>query len=404
MFQSWLNKLTRWDEKFINLLIIEALYQAFRVTMPILILSVYWHLFVQLFLIPNSLFPTILGYANPRILSPQILQATNSLADFAVALILVIAFTRAYLSLRGVEDDLLPILVNFSLTVLNIGAGNQVQNQLYIQYAVILLIALVVSESYYWLDRITSYRIPPFGLTHIIWAVLVGLAMVYIQNLYNSSWLQGPFADFFSDSIFTHFWGLMGVALLAPLSAWLGWKIPIELTQIPMDLNPVTSNIDAVYQSVNATIPYPENLYSVFATFGFLGGVGSTLALSFWLLFTKHKTGRRLGQLAFIPSLFDNNQLLMFGVPVYLRPLMLVPLVLASVSSSLVGFIAIKLKLVDPAIFTVPTGTPRLITGLLASQSHWTSLLLILVIFALTLAIYRPFVLALGKEVTHEAQ
>ena len=57
-----------------------------------------------------------------------------------------------------------------------------------------------------------------------------------------------------------------------------------------------------------------------------LGGAGSTLALvAAILLVSKNKSNRRIAKFGFIPSLFNVNEILLFGMPIVFNPVFFYP-------------------------------------------------------------------------------
>lgn len=399
MYKKLTNHFVNFDRRFTQNFIVDSLYQSFQQALPMLSLAVYWRLIDRLFLNPNSLFPTIFNYRMPHLFDPMISQLLSSSLDYCVILIMCIALTQNYLNHRGVTAVTFPTVINFSVMFLLILVNFQWQARPTLHYLLFLLLTVMSAESYYWLEHFGKGRLSPYGFFHLGWAAIIVAGTLYLHSLIPTQIFLSSYPDLFGSYFFVHFGGLMLLALLSPVVSWVGIALPSDLITNTSDLIPVSANVNAIYQSVNASIPYPENIYSVFGTFSFLGGVGSTLAISFWLLFNQHKRYQKLGWVSFIPSIFNNNQLLIFGLPIMLRPIMLIPMMLSSLSGSLLGFIAIKAHLIQPAIFNVPTNSPRLLLGYLASQNHWPSLIAVLLIFALTLWIYRPFV----RYVTQEA-
>lgn len=47
--------------------------------------------------------------------------------------------------------------------------------------------------------------------------------------------------------------------------------------------------------------------------FAYIGGAGCTFGLVIALLFSKHRSSQRLGKYALLPSIFNINELLIFG-------------------------------------------------------------------------------------------
>lgn len=398
MLHKAIAKLAKWDHSFRNIMVVRALYQSFAASLPIITIAVYWRLIDRLFLSPNALFPTIFNYNAPHLFDPQLMQVLTNMADYAVVLVLTITFTQAYLQDRMVSQNVLPVIINFSVIFLLTLLNFQAQSRPTIQYLTIFLFVWLSCESFYWLERLLRFRPATFGYVNLLW-----MTLIVVVAIIGSTWtapylLQGSYPDFFSLEFFTHFWGLLATAALAPLTVWLGLSLPTNLSSSIIDLTPVTTNLNAIYESTSATLSYPENLYSVLATFAFIGGVGSTLALTFWLLFAKSKHNRKIGYLSFIPSLFDNSQILLFGLPSMLRPLTIVPMILSSLASTTIGYTAIKLGLMKPTVWAAPGDIPHILLGFVASESQLQALAFVLLSFVVSIFIYKPFVKYLDQE------
>jgi len=70
----------------------------------------------------------------------------------------------------------------------------------------------------------------------------------------------------------------------------------------------------------------PEAFYQWFI---FIGGSGTTIGLAILLLFkSKSQYGKTLGKVAFVPALFNINEPMIFGCPIILNPVLLIPFVL----------------------------------------------------------------------------
>lgn len=129
-------------------------------------------------------------------------------------------------------------------------------------------------------------------------------------------------------------------------------------------------------------------------TFVLLGGCGATIcAFIALIIFSKIKKRKKLCHLAGIPLLFNINELIVFGLPIVLNPIYLVPFVLTPLVcysiAYLVTFTGIVPQIVNPG---VQWTTPIIISGYRATGSVMGSVLQIFLL-AIGVAIYAPFVL-----------
>ncbi len=143
------------------------------------------------------------------------------------------------------------------------------------------------------------------------------------------------------------------------------------------------------------TTPFMDN-------FVYIGGAGATIGLVLalaWLARRKHasKQAKTLAPLTVVPGLFNINEPTMFGLPVVLNILLLIPFVLAPIVNLVVAYAAMATGLV-PLTYTAPGWTtPPIISGFLATGSIRASILQI-VLIALDILIYLPFIASVEKR------
>lgn len=137
--------------------------------------------------------------------------------------------------------------------------------------------------------------------------------------------------------------------------------------------------------------------------FLFMGGCGTTICLLLAiLLFSKRRSARKLSKLAALPMIFNINELMMFGLPVILNPIMLIPFIAVPVVLFLTTYLAMRTGLVPLVISEVNWTAPAILSGYIATGSVAGSILQIVNITIGTL-IYRPFVLMYDKKFGSDA-
>ncbi len=249
-----------------------------------------------------------------------------------------------------------------------------------------------------WVNPDTS----PYAYRYLVWAVLIILMSWLLRQLIAIPHFQTTISVLLSKTFFTTFWGLLAVSILSPLLFVFGFALPSELTDDQTTLNTVIANLDAVLSTGHKVLPYPENLYSTYGAFTLFGGIGNTLVISLLLLFATSRKHQKLGLITWFPSLFDDNTLLLAGVPLFLRPLMLVPMLLVSVISQLIGYVAIATHFIQPVVYPTPMNIPNLLLPTIASTTPIRSTLVTVAVFILSIVIYRPFVHRLTEGVSYE--
>ena len=93
---------------------------------------------------------------------------------------------------------------------------------------------------------------------------------------------------------------------------------------------------------------------------------------------------------------------MVFGVPLVLNPIMLIPMLVAPLVTFLLGYAAMAIGLVPYMIgVNVATGTPILLSAFTA-WADWRGVLLQAVLIAVAVAIYYPFFRAADNQALEE--
>ena len=136
-----------------------------------------------------------------------------------------------------------------------------------------------------------------------------------------------------------------------------------------------------------------------------LGGMGCTLALNIWCLFSKSKRLKTLGRVCIAPAIFNINEPILFGTPIVFNPILMMPMwICTTVNATIVwivmrsGLLAIPtIELAMVATIPAPFSTV-MFTGDMRGVIWWA------VCLAVDLLIWHPFFKTYEKqEVEKEA-
>jgi len=136
-----------------------------------------------------------------------------------------------------------------------------------------------------------------------------------------------------------------------------------------------------------------------------LGGMGCTLALNIWCLFSKSKRLKTLGRVCIAPAIFNINEPILFGTPIVFNPILMLPMwICTTVNATIVwivmrtGLLAIPtIELAMVATIPAPFSTV-MFTGDMRGVIWWA------VCLAVDLLIWYPFFKTYEKqEVEKEA-
>ena len=126
--------------------------------------------------------------------------------------------------------------------------------------------------------------------------------------------------------------------------------------------------------------------------FVLMGGTGAMLCLIIAiLLFAKRKGVRDLAIMAAPSTLFNISEIILFGIPVILNPIFLVPFLLVPVANYIISYAAIYVGLVPHVMNEVDWTTPVFLSGYQATGS-WAGVALQLFCMIVGVCIYKPFV------------
>ncbi|MEW9032225.1 MAG: PTS cellobiose transporter subunit IIC [Planifilum fimeticola] len=131
-----------------------------------------------------------------------------------------------------------------------------------------------------------------------------------------------------------------------------------------------------------------------------MGGSGMTLAVIVLIfLIGRSRQIKELGKLGAPPGLFNVNEPIIFGLPIIMNPLVLIPWLLAPVVVTIITYTAMSIGLVPkPAGVIVPWTTPIGLSGFLATGNAWQGAVMQIVNLFVVMAIWWPFLKILDKQ------
>lgn len=126
--------------------------------------------------------------------------------------------------------------------------------------------------------------------------------------------------------------------------------------------------------------------------FASIGGCGASLCLVLALLLaTRSRSNRQLAYSAVPLALFNINEILVFGLPIVLNPVLIIPFVVVPLVSMLIAYNAAILGWMPVGVQNVNWTTPVFFSGYLATGS-WRGALVQLIILLVGTLIYLPFI------------
>ncbi|WP_124059531.1 PTS sugar transporter subunit IIC [Vaginisenegalia massiliensis] len=179
-----------------------------------------------------------------------------------------------------------------------------------------------------------------------------------------------------------HGWSIVG-SLARPL-----WLILLDQNTLANSNHEVITNIAA------------EPFYQWFVN---IGGSGATLGLAIlFTFFSRSAYGKSLGKTAVVPSIFNINEPMIFGAPIVLNPMLIIPFIAVPVINALITWFAISFGWVNKVVALAPWTLPGPIGAFIATGSDLRAAILSILLILLSIVLYYPFFRMYDKKLLEE--
>ena len=244
-------------------------------------------------------------------------------------------------------------------------------NSLIPEIAVILLVSIFV----FILNKTTGLDVPS----------LIELA---IQTPLKTFVLSVPgilFLQFFSDFLWV--FGMHGSSILAPIR------------QAPL-LQSIQENMEAFSQGKEI----PNIITEPFTNaFGLIGGGGCILPLVIAILWmSRRQEQRQIAKFGLSTCLFNITEPVMFGLPVVMNPIYMIPCAVIPSINLVIAYIATSIGLIGKTVAAAPWITPPVMQSFIATGGDFRAAILTVLLIILDIFLFIPFVLAANKEKTRQ--
>jgi PTS system cellobiose-specific IIC component len=161
----------------------------------------------------------------------------------------------------------------------------------------------------------------------------------------------------------------------------------------------INDNATASLQGQALPHVFTEPFWAQFMT---VGGSGATLALVFLMLWrAKSAQMKSIGRISILPGLFNINEPVIFGTPMVLNPLFIIPFLLIEPINGVIAFFATKAGLISAAYIIVPWTTPGFLAAFLSSFD-WRNMIMVLFLIVLDMILYYPFFAVYDRKCAKE--
>ena len=226
--------------------------------------------------------------------------------------------------------------------------------------------------------------------------ILYGTTGLYINNvIYNV--IQVPFNQIVGSQL--------GVTIIVFLSQLLWWTeihghMAMNVIAKPVRAAALAANIAAVGAGL-----VPKEFYTLAYVHLFtnLGGSGIVISLALAILvFSKRKEYKDITKLSMLPLICGISEPMVFGLPIMLNPVFLIPFVLVPLITANIGYYAITSGFLTASYVESIAGMPMFIQQFLSFSGQWQAIFLTFIVIAVGFIIYAPFVIISNKKTESE--
>jgi len=345
-------------------------------------------------------------------------------------LAIFIAFSIAYnyakkSQANGIVAGLFSLSSFFVLAPQSITSGKKTITAFQMDYLgskgiiVAILLSIIIAIIYVRLSKIKKLviKLPdsvPSMVSSSIEPLIIGIILftaVFVIRVIFSYTSFGNVFDFINQIItapLVHVggspWAIILIIALSNVLFFFGiHPAAIQSVIMPIIISMMVSSAPAFQNG--KPIPYLKNLVAF--SFSNNDAAGATLSLILaGLIVSKSKRYREILKVSSIPALFNINEPIVFGLPIVLNPLMLIPFILSSLISGSISIIAVNLGFINtynPMLaLGVPWTMPKFISNFLIMG--WQGTTIWIINFVIMLLIYLPFFKVLDLQALKDEQ
>lgn len=201
--------------------------------------------------------------------------------------------------------------------------------------------------------------------------------------------------------------GLPGYLLIFAISSTF-WFIGIHGTQVlrpvytAIMLDAILTNTDLVANNLPPKYILNDAFISIFTN---PSGAGCTIGLIIAILIaSKRQDYKTVARISIIPGLFNINETVIFGLPIVLNPLLMIPFIVTPIITATFAYFMTVIGFCGYLVYAVPWTTPPLLIAWLASGGNIGAVITQALCIVIATAIYMPFVLIANRQAATEEE
>lgn len=164
------------------------------------------------------------------------------------------------------------------------------------------------------------------------------------------------------------------------------------------------SNLLANQQAMEAGQELIPHIYlpAFWDFFILIGGVGSTLPLVYLAIKSRSNHLKSVGKVGALPALFNINEPILFGFPIIMNPLFIVPFILVPMLNATIAWYLTSAGILERVVVMIPWSVPAPIGAAWASNGSIINALMVLLAMVNSYFIYLPFFRAHEKAMLEQ--
>lgn len=197
------------------------------------------------------------------------------------------------------------------------------------------------------------------------------------------------------------YWAALGMIILMMLlwSMGIHGMNVVSSVAYPFWMTQLAENVEAVNAGQQATGIVTEPFFHMFTH---IGGSGVTIGLVILLMLSKSTQLKQIGKTSIIPSIFNINEPVIFGVPIILNPIMLIPFVVAPAVVVTINYFLFATGIMPPVIVQPPFTVPIFFGGFIATGGSLIAGIVQIVNAIIATLIYYPFFKQYEKQLVKQ--
>ncbi len=197
------------------------------------------------------------------------------------------------------------------------------------------------------------------------------------------------------------YWAALGMNILMMLlwSMGIHGMNVVSSVAYPFWMTQLAENVEAVNAGQQATGIVTEPFFHMFTH---IGGSGVTIGLVILLMMSKSTQLKQIGRTSIIPSIFNINEPVIFGVPIVLNPIMLIPFIIAPAVVVTINYFLFATGIMPPVIVQPPFTVPIFFGGFIAAGGSLIAGVVQIVNAIIATLIYYPFFKQYEKQLVKQ--